>query len=149
MTLFPSPVPFFWQETESSCTVACLRMVLAHFGTAMDEAVLRECCRNTGTGTRADDAAACARRYGFRAEHLRRNRIEDLRDWLAGGYYPIALLNLFPLTAHWVLHAVVVIALDAERVTYLDPARGRRADSLVAFEQAWQMNLARVLLIQP
>lgn len=145
---FESPVPFFQQETEWSCTPACLRMVLAHLGTVVDEAALRECCQTTETGTHADGAVACARRHGFKAEHLRRNEVNDLRRWLADDVYPIALVNMFPLLALWRMHAVVVIGIEADTVYYLDPARGQREDALVSFEQAWTMNLRRAIVMQ-
>lgn len=143
-----TPVPFFVQETEWSCTVACLRMVLAQLGTVVEESVLRECCGTTERGTQADEVVACAQQYGFTAEQQRGGTLDDLSQWLNNGVYPIVLLNLFPLAALWRMHAVVVIAVDGNEVHYLDPARGQRMDALVAFEQAWLMNLYRAIVVQ-
>lgn len=143
----PAPVPWYPQETEWSCTVACLRMVMAYWGVETDETTLRACCRTTVSGTRADDAVDCVRQHGFIAEHRRFGEVDALARWLDAGLIPIVLLNLFPIDAFWCMHAVVVIGVDQEAVTFLDPARGERSTSRPAFEQAWQMNLGRALIV--
>ncbi|MBS1253065.1 MAG: hypothetical protein MAG451_02110 [Anaerolineales bacterium] len=145
----PSKLKFYPQETRLSCTPACLRMVMAHWGIEVDEATLRECCKTDGLGTVARDAVACTRRYGLRAEELRKATWDDLRRWLADGLYPILLVNLFPLDALWVFHAVVVETVTDELVTYLDPAQGQRIAEVRAFEQAWQMNRRRAIVVAP
>ena len=133
-------VPFLRQETAWSCSVACLRMVLAHFGTRLDESTLRDCCHTTTAGTRAEDVVGCARRYGFDAYHVRGADINGLRRWLRSGAFPIILricavisdritpthpasrilLPSFPLpTAHPVPDRV---ALDGRRRRQMSPS---------------------------
>lgn len=142
-------IPFFRQETAWSCSVACLRMVLANMGTVVDETTLRDCCHTTMVGTRADDVVACARSYGFDAQHVREGNLGDLRRWLATGALPVILLNVFPIDLVWRMHAVVVIGIEGNAVQFLDPVHGQRTAELAAFEQAWQMNLNRAILIVP
>ena len=138
----------FLQETRISCTVACLRMVLAHSGILVDEATLRAGCKTTESGTRAQDAAACARQYGFEAEEVSNARWQELEEWLAAGIYPIILLNLFPLRLLWVKHAVIAESADQDRVTYLDPIYGRQEAEITVFDQAWAMNRYRAILVK-
>jgi ABC-type bacteriocin/lantibiotic exporter with double-glycine peptidase domain len=124
-------------------------MILAHFGLEVDEGALRDCCRTTIAGTRADDVVACAYEHGFDAEHVRGADLAALQRWLAEGIVPIILLNTYPIDAVWRMHAVLLLALDAGRALLLDPVQGERAVATTAFDQAWQMNLRRVVLVRP
>ncbi|NUM43111.1 MAG: C39 family peptidase [Anaerolineales bacterium] len=138
---------FFPQETRVSCTVACLRMVLFHWGIESDESMLRLCCKTTQQGTRASEVVACARQYNLSAEELRDVPWQKLQAWLSEGIYPIALLNLYPLHALWVNHAVVLENIHEDMVDYLDPIFGRKSSPRAPFEQAWEMNRKRAILI--
>ena len=53
--------PFYPQETDFSCAVACLRMVLSHLGVSKTEAELREICDCTIFGTAALELVLAAR----------------------------------------------------------------------------------------
>lgn len=138
---------FYAQETRVSCVPACIRMVLAYWGLEIDEATLCGCCQTDLSGTAIKAAVACVNRLGFRAVDVREATREDLKSWLSNGVFPILYLNLFPLDALWVQHAVVVEDVTTEVSAYLDPAQGRRMAHLSAFEQAWQMQKGRAILI--
>ena len=139
---------FFPQETPVSCTVACLRMVFAHYDIIVDETTLYVCCRTTMQGTRASDAVACARSYGLLADERREVQWNDVRMALSAGIYPIIMLNLFPLAALWVMHAVVLQAFDEQHVHYLDPVYGAKSADIIAFDQAWTMKQRRAIVIR-
>jgi len=141
-------LPFFSQETRVSCTVACLRIVLAHWGIVCDEATLRDGCKTTLMGTSASDAVACARGHGLLADAIIGAKWSDMTAWLQDETYPIALLNLFPLRALWVKHAVVVKEVDEEAVAYLDPIYGQQKAVRSSFDQAWAMNRYRAILVK-
>lgn len=140
-------MPYFPQETRVSCTVACLRMVLSHWGINEDEPKLRDGCKTTHQGTRASDVVACAREYGLQAGEYRDTGLEDISGWLSQNIYPILLINLFPLNALWVTHAVVVIEINDDFISYLDPIFGQKSASFSVFEQAWRMNRRRAIVI--
>ncbi|NJN53626.1 MAG: hypothetical protein HC804_02030 [Anaerolineae bacterium] len=141
-------LPVFLQETEYSCTVACLRMVMAHFGVMVaKESDLYDCCQTSSIGTYADDVVACARRYGLNATHLRHCQASDLQSWLSTGLYPIALINTYPLMARWCMHAVIVSQIENDVVQFIDPARGQSQATAVTFLQAWQMNASRAIIV--
>lgn len=142
-----NPPPFIEQESEESCLPACLRMMLAHWGVAVDEAALRECCQTTWFGSRLEDVVACAQTHGLQAELREGAAWADLLGWLAQGYFPIVTLNLLPLAGRVAMHAVIVIVATQRRVTYLDPELGQRRAARKALEQAWQMRGGRALLL--
>lgn len=60
----PKP-PLFPQETDFSCAVACLRMMLAAFGIARTEAELRALCDCDWEGTHAFELVEAARQLGL------------------------------------------------------------------------------------
>lgn len=146
----PSPlIPFFSQEKEWSCTVACLRMVMAYWGINFpNETALAECCKTTTYGTNADEAVACAKSNGLAAQHLHNCDWETLQKWITSKIYPITLINTYPLIAKWAAHAVVITHIEDQTVHYLDPARGSKTAFHLSFAQAWQMNRNRVILVQ-
>jgi len=123
-------------------------MVLFHWGIETDESTLRTCCKTTNQGTRASEVVACAQQYGLQVEEIREATWEKLSEWLSEGIYPIALINLFPLHALWINHAVVIEAINEETVTYLDPIFDRKSSPRPQFEQAWEMNRKRAIIIQ-
>ncbi len=144
-----SSVPFFPQEKEWSCTVACIRMIMAYYGINFSsEITLAECCKTTTYGTNADEAVACVQSHGLLAQHLQNCGWETLQQWIIAKIYPIVLINTYPLTAKWSTHAVVTTNFEDQIVHYLDPARGPQTASHPSFTQAWQMNRNRIILIQ-
>jgi len=143
----PSTLPFFAQETRTSCVPACVRMVMATWGIEIDEATLRVCCQTDWSGTAAKAVVACVGRWGLKATEVRVATLDDLRSWLDNGIFPIVYLNLFPLDALWVQHAVVVEVVTDEVIVYLDPAQGKRTAHSLAFDQAWQMQKRRAIII--
>ena len=140
---------YFPQETRTSCTVACLRMVLNHWGIIVVEESLRACCQHTNQGTVARHAITCAKSYGLLAEERRRTTWSEMTTFLQQDIYPIMLLNLFPLKAHWVRHAVVLESIENQTIHYLDPIYGHSTAPQSAFDQAWLMNRRRAIIIQP
>jgi hypothetical protein len=62
-----------------------------------------------------------------------------LATLLAEGHFPIVYVDLWPLRGGWSgqYHALVVIALDADRVTVLDPLHGECRVPREDFRAAW------------
>ncbi|MBI5714764.1 MAG: C39 family peptidase [Chloroflexi bacterium] len=139
---------FLPQETRYSCTVACLRMVMAHFDISIEESELRECCKTTEQGTLAREAVKCAQQHGLNAKEMRDVSWDDAKEILAHQTtYPIALINLFPIKALWVMHAVVIESIDDDLIAYLDPIYGKQSVNIISFGQAWEMNGRRAIVI--
>ena len=141
-----SNLPFHRQERPYSCTVACLRILLAHHGTNIDEATLRQKCKTREFGTYARDIVACAHEFGFTAtiEHL---TIEQLQLLIDQGVFPIVYINMFPTSQTPYVHTVIVENYDADHLLLIDPNTGPWEIRVADFLEAWQIhgNMALVL----
>ena len=122
-------------------------MILADVGILVDEETLRNCCNTDRLGTTAQDTVSCVERYGLKARSVTEYNLSQLQGWLNDDHYLIIYLNLYPLDAIWVTHAVVVEVMDEEYVTIMDPMQGRRDELLPAFAQAWQMARGQGILV--
>ena len=136
--------PYYPQETDFSCAVACLRMVLAAYGVRKNEAELRELCDCTIFGTSALELIRAARGLGFTASRKYTLTLEDLRDFTAQGYFPI----IYGVIATDV-HSLVVTAVSEHDVEALDPRIGERRIPLGEFSEWWSLmkNLAVVIAL--
>ncbi len=142
----PQPT-FFQQETPYSCVPACLKMVLSAFGIEATEDDLRQRSLTTLWGTRASDVVACIKSFGLEAEAMRDATQANIREWLQQGLFPILLIDLRPIHNEVGRHAVVAEEIVGRQLIYLDPLIGRRTVELDLFEQAWQLNYHRAILI--
>ena len=126
-----SSVPQFRQESPNTCALACLRMVLAAFGTSVDEATLVRQATMTPTGTDILEVERLGRAYGLIAE-VRRATVEELQELLDAGCLAIVYLNRRILNARNIrsarrsiqealIHCVVPTRFTAQFVTYHDP----------------------------
>jgi ABC-type bacteriocin/lantibiotic exporter with double-glycine peptidase domain len=123
-------------------------MVFTHFNIAAQESELRECCKTTEQGTLARKAVMCAEQHGLKAKEMRDVSWDDAKALLTQqATYPIALINLFPIKALWAMHAVVLESIDDDLVAYLDPIYGKQSVNIISFDQAWEMNGRRAIVI--
>ena len=123
-------------------------MVLASFGVDLSEGELRALCDCTPlSGTDAWLAVDAARRLGFTATSKNNLSPTDLEAVLSNGHSPIIFVDLRPIDGIPEQHALVVVEMDANFVTVLDPLKGERllarADCLLAW--AWQRNLTIII----
>src|SRR6266404_9552596 len=100
-------ISFHKQETRFSCVPACLRMVLLTFGVDMPESELIVRCDSTILGTNALRAVDAARQLGFAASAKHTLTLDELRDIVAAGLYPIAFVSLLPIDARDDEHAII------------------------------------------
>jgi ABC-type bacteriocin/lantibiotic exporter with double-glycine peptidase domain len=115
-------------------------MVLSALGVNVTEDYLRRLTDCTPLGTEAFQVIEAARQLGFSASRrYTLASLDDLASMRAGGVYPIVYVDLWPLQGGWSgqNHALVVVAIDSERVTVLDPLVGERTFSLDEFHAAW------------
>ena len=138
--------PFHAQETDFSCAVACLRMVLESFGVTKSESELRELCDCTIFGTSAVELIQAARRLGFRGSRKYSLTIDELRRVAEEGYFPIVYVVLVKSSTADVL-SLVVTSVSDDAVRVLDPERGLSEFSVGCFRELWAPinNLAVVI----
>jgi ABC-type bacteriocin/lantibiotic exporter with double-glycine peptidase domain len=139
--------PFHPQETDFSCAVACLRMVLESLGVARSEAELRELCDCTIFGTAALDLIQAARALGFTDSRKYSLELEDLKEITEEGYFPIVYAVTSVAGAGPDVHSLVVISVIGAEITVLDPKQGLRTISSETFSKMWEpmKNLAVVI----
>jgi ABC-type bacteriocin/lantibiotic exporter with double-glycine peptidase domain len=139
--------PFYPQETDFSCAVACLRMVLAHLGVPKSEAELRELCDCTIFGTSALELVLAARRLGFAGSSKHTLTLADLIELTEHGYFPIVYVASGPHLPAPDVHSFVVVAATREGINVLDPQQGPRMLSVDELLEIWSPmnNLAIVI----
>jgi len=115
-------------------------MVLAALGRPMAEELLRVLTDCSPLGTEAFHLVEAARQLGFLASRkYTLASLDELATMLAEGHFPIVYVDLWPLQGGWSgqYHAMVVIDLDADQVTVLDPLHGERCVPREDFQVAW------------
>ena len=107
-------VPVVFQTNRVECGVACLAMVLNHYGHEISLREVRDRCSMGGGGASAGGLARAARALGMRAVGHRAT--PELFETLP-----------LPAIAHWAGdHFVVVERVEARHVHLVDPQLGRR-----------------------
>jgi ABC-type bacteriocin/lantibiotic exporter with double-glycine peptidase domain len=141
-------VPHYTQGEDNTCALACLRMVLAAFGTHVPESELKAQARMVPKGTPIEELERLARRYGLVAE-IQHTTVEHLRQVLAAGKLPVAFIDraIFQLSPadrrhhsirEAIQHNVIPVTITERSVTLHDPLEpriGRR--TLRLFRQAY------------
>ncbi len=137
------------RKSDNTCALACLRMILAAFGTDVEESTLEDQANIGSPGHRDRRTGALARRFGLDA-HVREATVEQLRELLAEGKLAIAYIDraVFDLTPRQRIehrlrsariHTVIPTHITAGAVRYHDPmppARVRRSIGL--FRSAYE-----------
>lgn len=133
-------VPHYPQQADGFCLPACVQMVLSYWGIRRTQDRLARLLHTIpGAGTPGSRLRQLAVRnvdiyYGS-------GLIDDLRSALVQEIPPIALVNTKHFT-HWQIetaHAVVVTAMDEQRVLINDPGmtQGQTPVGLDDFFLAW------------
>ncbi len=119
------------QEKDNTCALACLRMVLAAFGTEVPESLLEEQAHLEPEGTHISELERIARQFGLIA-NVEVATIEQLRRVIGEGKLAITYIDraIFDLTPreraeHPLrdarIHTVIPIRITAAAVSYHDP----------------------------
>ena len=91
-------------------------------------------------GTDAFQVVEAARQLGFlRSRKYTLASLEELAAMLAEGHFPIVYGDMWPLRGGWSgqYHALVVVDLDPEQLTVLDPQHDERQFPREDFQEAW------------
>lgn len=140
---------FHKQETRYTCVPACLRMVFGAFGLEITESELRTRCNCTPfNGTTALQAVDAARELGFTGTTKHNLSLEELRELIADGYFPIVFVNLRPIDGVTESHAIVILSVGDQEVVVIDPLSGERTLPLRVFDSAWTMALNLTILVE-
>ncbi len=151
----PVRPPYYAQETDYSCMVACLRMVLEQLGVIKTEKELRvltDCDFDSPHypgGAEARHIVEAARELGFVNTSRNNLTLQELVGELIQGRFPIVQIgiSLRPNTRVQP-HAVVVLEVNERGVLMLDPVRGEVVHTQEEFDQMLKRQRGLTILIQ-
>jgi ABC-type bacteriocin/lantibiotic exporter with double-glycine peptidase domain len=128
------------QEHPSSCVAACLRMVLASFGQHHSESDIRRLLGNPRFGITLRQAADRLRAAGSVTRWHADWGLDDIRDCLRDGAYPIVGIERRFFGHPSATHAVVITAVQRVEVKMLDPLLGPtpQIPRIATFAAAWR-----------
>lgn len=120
---------FVRQENIKDCGVACLLMIMKHYGGNYPVEQLREMMKTNKSGTTALNIIKVAKRVGFDARGYRCNDYKNLS-------YPAITHVILNKSYH---HFVVIEKVDLKNkiITIADPALGIKKYSFDDFDQIW------------
>ncbi len=138
------------QELSTSCVAACVRMVLSDFDLHLSEKHIRQLLTHTQLGLSLKTACYHLQKAEAVASVHNDWNLDDLRDALRKGSYPIVGVERHILGYPDASHAVVLIEVRSDVVKALDPLDGPNAKefSTSAFELAWHLGGQQALLIE-
>jgi ABC-type bacteriocin/lantibiotic exporter with double-glycine peptidase domain len=126
-------------------------MVLGGFGLEMDEGQLRSLTDCTPLGTDAFQLVEAARQLGFTASRkYTLSSIGELARLLDEGLFPIVYLDLWPIRGgvSGQFHSVVVVGVEQDDISVLDPLTGERTLAKDDFQAAWaEMRFLTVMIL--
>lgn len=124
------------QEKDYSCAVACLRMVLEHYGVKEDEKSLRIKTKTKFYGTHPINVVDCAASYGLKAyvSSLTVSRLRQLNSL----NIPVITNILKAADNEFYIHSVVVYRAEKDIIFLLDPEDGDIKFEMALFESLWQ-----------
>lgn len=133
-------IQWFAQEHHAACVAACLRMVLSSFGSHYTEKDLRHLLGNPRYGLTLEQAAAKLSERGAVTQWHPDWGLDDLRDCVRGGNYPIVGIERRYFGHPSAAHAVVVVDMRATEIEILDPLLGPepRLSLIETFAAAWR-----------
>ena len=99
-------------------------------------------------GTDALQAIEAAHQLGFTGTAKYTLSFDELRTLVEDSKYPIAFIDLRPLSGIKQAHAVVVVSISDEAVTVYDPEYGERSLSHQSFTMAWALRHNLAILVE-
>jgi ABC-type bacteriocin/lantibiotic exporter with double-glycine peptidase domain len=125
-------------------------MVLGGFDLEIDEDRLRALTDCTPLGTEAFQVIEAARQLGFTASRkYTLSSIDELARLLDDGLFPIVYVDLWPIRGgqSGQFHSLVVVRVERESVTVLDPLVGESNLIRDDFQEAWaEMRFLTILI---
>lgn len=126
-------------------------MVLGGFGLEMDEGRLRSLTDCTPLGTDAFQLVEAARQLGFTASRkYTLSSIDELSRLLDEGLFPIVYIDFWPIRGgvSGQFHSVVVVGMEKDGISVLDPLIGERVLGKADFQAAWaEMRFLTIVIV--
>ena len=144
-------VPYFRQEWENSCGIACVRMILAYFGRKISERELRDAIklREDDLGTTPIQLEKLCKKLNHRTLLKDDASVDELKNFLKNRIPVIVLIDPGVLEDKpWIYaaHFTVVTKISKDHIYLNDPDKGRLTLDLKIFNRCWGY-CDRVLLV--
>jgi len=143
-------IQWFAQEHPASCVAACVRMVLTAFGQRREETEIRALLGNPRYGLTLRQAADKLSENGAFAQNYKDWNIDDLRDSLREGNFPVVGIERRFFGHPSATHAVVLLSVKADSVEFFDSLANEKPQivNCETFKIAWQSAGREVLLLE-
>lgn len=136
------------QEHRASCVAACVRMVLNGFGQTLDESRIRQLLGNPRFGLTLSQARRKLLEIGAAADWHDDWSLDDLRDVMREGNFPIVGVERRFFGHQSAAHAVVVTEVQSAEIEFLDPlADTPQRTQHETFLRAWKSAGQEVLVL--
>ena len=134
-------IPYFRQEKNTTCGVACVKMVLAFHGKEISEIELEEACETSWLGNTCGELVYGIKKLGFNAEEVDHVTIKYLSAQLEKKCPFIALID--PAVLYGGLegfgHFVVITGIEDDKIYYHDPELDKDLTrNITDFMKAWK-----------
>ncbi len=116
------------QRDEADCGVCALASIIKHYNGYVPLEKIRLDAKTDSKGTSALNLVLAAQKYGFESVGVKLNNIYDITKLPA-----IAHLSF----KNGLEHYVVVEKIAKDKITLMDPAKGKVIESLAKFNEAW------------
>jgi ABC-type bacteriocin/lantibiotic exporter with double-glycine peptidase domain len=143
-------IVWYEQEHQASCVAACLRMVGSALGQQLSEREVRQLLGNPRFGLTLGKASLKLIEANVIAEYHSDWGLDDLRDSIRDGNYPIGGVERRFFGYASAAHAVVRTSVRSIEIMALDPLIGPQPQTykLATFERAWKIAGKETLILQ-
>lgn len=134
-------VPYYKQGKNTTCGVACVRMVFKFYGKEVSEFELEEACETGWLGNTSSELVACIEGFGFMSEEVERINVQFIKKAIEKNRPLIALID--PAVLYGGLegfgHFVVITGITNDKIYYNDPDIDKDlARDIKDFFKAWE-----------
>lgn len=134
-------IPYFRQETNTTCGVTCVKMVLAFHGKGISEIDLEDACETSWLGNTCGELVTGIKKLGFEAEEIEHVTPKYLSSQLDKKYPLIALID--PAVLYGGIegfgHFVVITGIEDDKIYYHDPELDKDLTrNITDFMKAWK-----------
>ena len=138
------------QKQATSCVSACVQMVLTNFGEDWSESDVRHLLGNPKLGITLKQAEECLKNVNIGILWVTDWSLDELRDSLRQGDYPIVGVERHILGHAPASHAVIITHISSNQVGFLDPLDGpeEKFSGREAFDRAWRLSGKEALRIK-
>ena len=134
-------IPYFRQEKNTTCGVACVKMVLAFHGKEISEFELEDICETSWLGNTCGEIVSGIKKLGFDAEEIDLATTKYLLSQLDKKHPLIALID--PAVLYGGVegfgHFVVITGIENDKIYYHDPDLDKDLTKTISdFMKAWK-----------